>query len=104
MPGVREAGVVALKHNVPVQSLIDHIKTAVDVDPWAKDMAEELLKERKPKQIIRKQAKRNLDDGSVEYFAEWYCPHCKLLLVRGFENKWIEFCPKCGKPISWEGR
>ncbi len=34
-----------MKHNVPVQSLIDHIKTAVDVDPWAKDMAEELLKE-----------------------------------------------------------
>ena len=30
---------------VPVQSLIDHIKTAVDVDPWAKQMAEELLKE-----------------------------------------------------------
>ena len=32
-------------HNVPVQSLIYHIKTAVDVDPWAKDMAEKLLKE-----------------------------------------------------------
>lgn len=104
MPGVREAGVVALKHNVPVQSLIDHIKTAVDVDPWAKDMAEELLKERKPKQIIRKQVKLSWDDGSVEYFAEWYCPHCKSLLGRGFDNKWIEFCPKCGKPISWEGR
>ena len=34
-----------MKHNVPVQSLIDHIKTALDVDPWAKEMAEELLKE-----------------------------------------------------------
>lgn len=30
--------------NVPIQSLIDHIKTAIDVDPWAKEMAEELLK------------------------------------------------------------
>lgn len=29
--------------NVPVQSLIDHIKTAVDVDPWAQKMVEELL-------------------------------------------------------------
>jgi hypothetical protein len=28
-----------MKHNVPVQSLIDHIKTAIDVDPWAKEMA-----------------------------------------------------------------
>ncbi len=32
------------EYKVPVQSLIDHIKTAVDVDPWAKEMAEELLK------------------------------------------------------------
>ena len=30
-------------HRVSVQSLIDHIKTAVDVDPWAKEMAEDLL-------------------------------------------------------------
>jgi hypothetical protein len=36
------------KVNVPVQSLIDHIKTATDVDPWAKEMAEELLKEQEP--------------------------------------------------------
>lgn len=33
------------EYKVPIQSLIDHIKTAVDVDPWAKEMAEELLKE-----------------------------------------------------------
>ena len=33
------------ERNVPIQSLIDHIKTAFDVDPWAKEMAEELLKE-----------------------------------------------------------
>jgi hypothetical protein len=38
-----------MKNNVPVQSLIDHIKTAVDVDDWAKDMAEELLKEQENK-------------------------------------------------------
>ena len=34
-----------MTHNVPVQSLIDHIKTAIDVDPWAKEMVEDLLKE-----------------------------------------------------------
>ena len=33
------------QYKVPVQSLIDHIKSAIDVDPWAKEMAEELLKE-----------------------------------------------------------
>ena len=33
------------EYKAPIQSLIDHIKTALDVDPWAKEMAEELLKE-----------------------------------------------------------
>ena len=32
------------RHKVSIQSLIDHIKTATDVDPWAKEMIEELLK------------------------------------------------------------
>ena len=31
---------------VKVQSLIDHIKTAIDVDDWAKEMLEGLLAER----------------------------------------------------------
>ena len=39
------------EYKVPIQSLIDHIKTACDVDPWAKEMAEELLKEQEKKQI-----------------------------------------------------
>ena len=40
------------KHNVPIQSLIDHIKTAIDVDPWAKEMVEELLNEQNDKGMI----------------------------------------------------
>ena len=66
-----------------------------------------LLKEQetvKPKQIIRKQCKKEHEDGSIDYFAEWYCPHCDSLLVVGFDNKWIQFCPRCGKPITWEER
>lgn len=95
------------ERKVPVQSLIDHIKTAIDVDPWAKEMAEELLKEHeavKPKQIIRKQCKKEHEDGSIDYFAEWYCPHCNMLILRGFDNPSIKFCYKCGKPILLEGR
>jgi hypothetical protein len=41
-----------MTHNVPVQSLIDHIKTAIDVDPWAKEMAEDLLKEREKQKFF----------------------------------------------------
>ena len=39
------------EYKVPIQSLIDHIKTSMDVDQWAKEMAEELLKEQQ--QIVR---------------------------------------------------
>ena len=63
-----------------------------------------LLKEQEAKQIVRKQCKKEHQDGSIDYFAEWYCPHCKLLILRGFDNPSIKFCYKCGKPISWEGR
>ena len=37
------------QYKVPIQSLIDHIKTACDVDPWAKEMATDLLKEQEPR-------------------------------------------------------
>jgi hypothetical protein len=32
------------EYKVPIQSLIDHIKTAIDVDPWAKAMVEDMAK------------------------------------------------------------
>ena len=70
-----------MKHNVPVQSLIDHIKTATDVDPWAKEMAEELLK--KP-EIIHCQDCKHWERrecgsyGTCEnrdgfYDGDWFC-------------------------------
>lgn len=50
------------ERKVPIQSLIDHIKTAIDVDPWAKEMAEELLKEQEA--VVR--CKDCLHRGKVE--------------------------------------
>ena len=61
-----------------------------------------LLKEQEPKQIVRKQGKRENSDGSIDYFGEWYCPHCGKLLNRGFALPWIEFCYKCGKALMWD--
>lgn len=63
-----------------------------------------LLKEQEAKPIIRKQAKKEYEDGSTEYFAEWYCPRCNQLMNRGFDTPWIKYCYNCGKPIIWEGR
>ena len=49
-----------MTHNVPVQSLIDHIKTAIDVDPWAKEMVENLLREQ-PEIVRCKDCKHRLN-------------------------------------------
>ena len=61
-----------------------------------------MLKEQEPKQIVRKQGKHENSDGSIDYFAEWYCPHCGKLLNRGFDTPWIEFCYMCGRPVKWK--
>jgi len=73
-----------MMHNVPVQSLIDHIKTAIDVDDWAKEMTEELLKEHEavePKVSSTEQR----------------CGNCNKVIEM---DGWIA-CPWCWKPIAW---
>ncbi len=61
-----------------------------------------LLQEQEPKQIIQKLEKLEYSNGSFNYFAEWYCPHCNMLILRGFNDPSIKFCYRCGKPILWE--
>ena len=74
---------------VPVQSLIDHIRTAVDVDPWAKEMAEELLKEQKPTLPTWSQGKA-------------YCGKCGQRLPRKSADMEINYCGYCGQAVKWE--
>lgn len=69
------------EYKVPIQSLIDHIKTATDVDPWAKEMAEELLKEKEPMKCAdcifydSNCQQCGNPDGIVDgiIFPDWYC-------------------------------
>ena len=71
------------EYKVPVQSLIDHIKTATDVDPWAKEMAEDLLKEQERKK------------GSWDYGTQ--CSACKGTIISPNDRKVrVNFCPWCG--------
>ena len=71
-----------MKHNVPIQSLIDHIKTAIDVDPWAKEMVEELLKEQQRRiEVLRSEVKR-LDVELVR------CKDCKFYPNGDGATKW----------------
>lgn len=74
---------------VPVQSLIDHIKTAIDVDPWAKEMAEELLNEHDAVEPIPPTDESDL----------WKCGNCNHQLFRCTHQR---YCDMCGKKVKWE--
>ena len=80
------------KYKVPVQSLIDHIKTATDVDDWAKEMAEELLKKQEPQKVINRYTKWN----SV---LMGNCPKCNAVLHE-FDN--AKACGVCGQQVKWK--
>jgi NADH pyrophosphatase NudC (nudix superfamily) len=78
-----------MTHKVPVQSLIDHIKTAIDVDPWAKGMAEELLKEKEPVKPTWRQGKA-------------YCGQCGQKMPRKCDGIERRYCSFCGQAVKWE--
>lgn len=87
------------KYKVPIQSLIDHIKTAVDVDPWAKQMADELLKKQQPKPV---RIGRFPVLGNKPFS---HCPRCGTVL-----DEFIHcpsqlrplYCPICGQAVKWD--
>ena len=75
-------------HKVPVQSLIDHIKTATDVDPWAKDMAAELLARDIP-------VSAEIEGGGHTWFH--VCGEC-----HGAIDITDKFCRHCGCAVCWD--
>lgn len=86
------------EYKVPIQSLIDHIKTAVDVDPWAKEMTEELLKEQEERKGNYVPCKVKTPTG------KWNgekCSVCGTEYIGSAPLQW-KFCPDCGAKM--EGR
>ena len=78
-----------MTEKIPVQSLIVHIKTAVDVDQWAQDMAERLLSSQIPLPAEIE------GDGRMPF---WYyaCGRC-----HGQVDTHDMFCKHCGGAIDW---
>ena len=79
-----------------IQSCIDHIKTSVDVDPWAMQMVEEILK----KSIPQKVKIITHTDGWI--WPVWYecrCPVCNA----EFDNPYLNpvYCG-CGQKLDWD--
>ena len=83
-----------MKHNVPIQSLIDHIKTATDVDPWAKEMAEELLKE------------QEAVEPTINEYGEAYCICGENVGIipssKNLPSVRSKYCSECGRRIMWK--
>lgn len=85
------------EHKVPIQSLIDHIKTAIDVDPWAKKMVEELLKEQEPK---TGKWERQYSRPGVYANLFWWCSVCKEPTSYNDAGIFYKYCPRCGAKLE----
>jgi hypothetical protein len=86
------------EYKVPVQSLIDHIKTATDVDPWAKEMAEELLKEQEAVEPI-------YIENPYTHLPVSYCSKCREPInkyIAGNPYRKTEYCHYCGQAVKWD--
>ena len=88
-----------------IQNAIRHIKTAVDVDPWAVEIAVEAMEKQIPKEPNMIQSRYN------ENLWHRYCPSCKnwigmwnSRLMRGdmYNNSNGNICPYCGQVIDLE--
>lgn len=80
-----------------INSCIDHINTAVDVDPWAQELA--------TKALMR--MKNELHPGTWKVYetadteegqqpVAWECSQCGVVV----EYKY-KFCPECGSMNGW---
>ena len=75
-----------------IQNAIRHIQTAVDVDPWAVEIAVEAI----GKQIPEKTMPQELGI-SPRHPIIIPCGNCGMEL----EDRMWEYCPWCGQAIDW---
>ena len=79
-----------------IQNAIRHIQTAVDIDPWAVEIAVEAMEKLIPKKLIAEGD--GYADGSMVYDS-FYCPSCDHRME---EDEVEDYCPNCGHKICWE--
>lgn len=72
-----------------IESAIRHINTAVDVDPWAVEIAVEAMRKKIPVPII-------IENGFVK------CTGCGRYIRLPFIDKYNN-CPECGQALDWKG-
>ena len=80
-----------------IECAIRHIQTAVDLDPWAVEIAVKAMEKQIPKELIAEGD--GYADGSMVYDS-FYCPSCDYHM-EDYEVK--NFCPNCGQAIDCTG-
>ena len=87
-----------------IEAAIRHIKTSVDIDPWAMDLAVDALEKqipKKPKHVN----KNDIFDGNWKKI----CPTCGMVLMERITTN-VESYPRhynmsgfcwCGQKIDW---
>ena len=81
-----------------IECAIRHIQTAVDVDPWAVEIAVEAME----KQIPNKPYTNVIHYPYTSDLTTVQCPNCKRRLrTRRTQAKGDRFCPDCGQAIDW---
>ena len=76
-----------------IQNAIRHIQTAVDVDPWAMEIAVKAMQKQIPKKVNYKVEDRFIKSYLSIYS---YCPVCEKEVFAG-----DMFCVRCGQRICW---
>ena len=71
-----------------IQNAIRHIQTAVDVDPWAVEIAVEAMMKQIPKKVRI--------GHHPKYGRATFCPNCNRMDVECWS-----YCPNCGQAIDW---
>lgn len=76
-----------------IECAIRHIKTAVDVDPWAAEIAVDAMEKQIPKKTLAPEL--GISPRSPIIIP---CGNCGMEL----EDRMWEYCPNCGQAIDWE--
>lgn len=77
-----------------IECAIRHIQTAVDVDPWAAEIAVDAMEKQIPKKAVG------------EHYAHMRCPSCNHRIPSGAgssSRRRDNWCNYCGQAIDWEG-
>lgn len=75
-----------------IRSAIDHIKTSVDVDPWAAEIAEYAMEAQIPCKVGAKELGISARNPIITP-----CGNCGMELT----DRMYSFCPWCGQKIDW---